>query len=193
LLPRSHPLVLQLVFLHPHRRHFFLTLLCHPHACLFLCHKLSLPLTVSDWLPLRDSCPKLETINSKLLVQRRTAPLAHAILVVAFFLVADSHRTARGADQHHVRDMDLALLFGNTALDVALWIGAHVFLYHAHMLHQQLAFLGEDAQHAAAFFIVFAAPGNHLHHVVLSNIDSCTHCQFSLPVASSSVNIPPRY
>src|SRR5207302_10831764 len=60
-------------------------------------------------------------------------------------------------------------------LDVALRIGAHVLLHHLDVLHQQLAFGGEDAQHAAEFFIVFAAPGDHLHHVVFANVNSCMH------------------
>ena len=89
--------------------------------------------------------------------------------------MSNASRAAARADQHDVGDIYPAFLLGDAALDVALRIGAHVLLYHLDVLHQQLAFVGEDAQHAAEFFIVFAAPGDHLHHVVFANVNSCMH------------------
>src|SRR5579859_6832126 len=107
------------------------------------------------------------------LVQRRAALLAHPKLAVALEFVADASGPAGGAYQHHVGDIDTALLLGDAALDVLLWVGAHVLLHHAHVLHQQLALLGEDVQHAAELLVIFAAPGDDLDHIVLANINSC--------------------
>src|SRR5207302_9170312 len=108
--------------------------------------------------------------HTTLLIQRRAALLAHPKLAIALELVAHARRPAAGANQHDVGDMDPALLLGDAALDVLLRIRTHVLLHHAHVLHQQLALIGKHMQHAAEFLVIFAAPGDDLHHVVLADI-----------------------
>src|SRR5579863_6110207 len=99
-----------------------------------------------------------------LFIQRRIALLAHPHFAIAAHFMPDAHRPASGTDQLHVRDRDAALLLGDSALDVALRVGAHVLFHHHHVLDQNLAVVGKHAQHAP--FLALVAPGNHLHGVV---------------------------
>src|SRR5262249_58557564 len=99
----------------------------------------------------------------------------------ALILVTYARRPATRTHDHHVGNRKRRFLFRDPALDVALRVGTHVLLHHHHVLHQQLAFAGKDAQHAS--LLAFVATGNHFHLVIALDVDSCMHCQ---PSATSS-------
>ena len=83
--------------------------------------------------------------------------------------MSDADGAAGGTHQLHVGERDPALLLGNATLDVALRVRAHMFLHDHDVLNKDLAFVGEDAEHAA--FLALVATGNHLHRVVPPDVN----------------------
>src|SRR5712671_4643709 len=86
--------------------------------------------------------------SSWLFVERCSALLANSYFAVATNFMSYSNRTAGRAHQRHVRQGNPALLFGDSAFDVALRIRPDVFLNCHHMFHQHLALVGEYTEHA---------------------------------------------
>src|SRR5438270_8598414 len=89
-------------------------------------------------------------------------------------LVPNARRSAARAYHHYVRDGDGRFLLRDSALDVALRIRPHVFLYHHYVLHQDFAGTRENPQHAALLALVTS--GDHFHRVIALDIHSCMHC-----------------
>src|SRR5215469_4615230 len=95
-------------------------------------------------------------------------------MAIAMLFVRHPRRPlARSANQHHVTKVDGALLLGNSTLDVALRIGAHVLLHHHDVLHQNFALRRHHAQHAA--FLALVAPADHSDLVVTTNVYDLVH------------------
>src|SRR5215471_19580570 len=99
---------------------------------------------------------------------------AYAHVLVAMLLVYDAHRALAGvANQHHIADVDLALLLGNAALHVFLRILADGLLHHHHVLNQHRALGRRHTQHAAFFALV--APADDPDLIVTTNIYNLVH------------------
>jgi hypothetical protein len=107
------------------------------------------------------------------------ALLADANLLVALEFMAYSSRSAVRANHHHVRNVNSSFLFGDSTLDVPLWVGADVLLDHAHMLNQNTVFAGDHAEYAALLAAV--AAGDNLDLIVTLNVQTW-HFFYSLPV-----------
>src|ERR1017187_6423310 len=91
-----------------------------------------------------------------LLGDRVSTYLGEANSLVAFKFAADAGLIAFGVDQHHVRNVDRGLLFGDAALDVSLRVRLDVLLDHHDVLDQEAVLVGNDAKYAAALALVFS-------------------------------------
>ena len=90
-------------------------------------------------------------------------------------LVTHAHRALHELHISITLLMEIALsCSAMPPLMLLLRIGAHVLLHHHHVLHQHLALVGHDAQHAA--FLALVASGDHLHLIVAANIDDSSAC-----------------
>src|SRR5208337_749159 len=118
--------------------------------------------------------PQKQRSALPLLIQRFLALRANAYFLATGHLpVLDACRSAFAAHQGYVGNVDGSFFFQNPAADLLGRIGARVPFNHVNMLDVEAPLAGFDFQNPPHLALI--PTGNHLHFVVLLDIQSESH------------------